>query len=225
MNYKTNTLGEIIEAQAAIYPQHSAISSLDSPPLTYEQLGELVKQTQSQFWQWGITREERVVLIAPANSAVTLTLSLAIASNAICIPLNPNFSPSEYLTYLQQLQPQVLVVVEGYEASVTAAKQLSIPIILVTPVENRIGWFEFTKKTGDQIKSKFSVPDSEDIAFVFQTSGSTAKPKFVPVTHKALCYSSFNVKEYLELSGDDICLNLLPLFHIHGLITNGIVLS
>lgn len=224
MNYQPTTLWQIIQTQAAIYPTHLALSSLDSPPLTYRHLWELVKKTQSQLQKWGICRTQRVVMVAPANSAVTLSLSFAIASSAICIPLNPNFSPSEFLTYLQQLQPQVLVIVsECADAAVKAAVQLNLPIIFATPLHNRTGWFQLQEATENQSQPLFSPPSGEDIAFVFQTSGSTAQPKFVPVTHKGLCYSSSNVKDVLQLGTDDICLNVLPLFHVHGLITNGVV--
>jgi oxalate---CoA ligase len=224
MNYQPTTLWQILETQAANYPPHLALSSLDSPPLTYGHLWELVEKTQTQLRKWGICRTQRVVMVAPANSAVTLSLSLAIASSAICIPLNPNFSPSEFLTYLQQLQPQALVIVsECADAAVKAAVQLNIPMILASPVYHYTGWFELQAATENQTQPLFSPPSPEDIAFVFQTSGSTAKPKFVPVTHKGLCYSSSNVKDVLQLGTDDICLNVLPLFHIHGLITNGVV--
>ncbi|MEQ8387018.1 MAG: non-ribosomal peptide synthetase [Coleofasciculus sp. A1-SPW-01] len=224
MNDQPTTLWQILKAQAAIYPEHLALSSLASPPLTYQHLWELVDQTQRQLRQWGICREQRVVMVAPANSAVTLSLSFAIASSAICIPLNPNFTQSEFLTYLQQLHPQALVIVSNCaDAAAKAAVQLDLPIILATPLPNRTGWFQLQETTEIKTQSVLSPPSPEDIAFVFQTSGSTAQPKFVPVTHKGLCYSSSNVKDCLQLGTDDICLNVLPLFHVHGLVTNGVV--
>ena len=58
----------------------------------------------------------------------------------------------------------------------------------------------------------------EDVALVLHTSGTTARPKIVPLTHENLCRSAANVAGTLRLEADDRCLNVMPLFHIHGLV-------
>jgi thioesterase domain-containing protein/aryl carrier-like protein len=67
----------------------------------------------------------------------------------------------------------------------------------------------------------FSGPD--DVALVLHTSGTTSRPKIVPLTHGNLCVSAGNIRRTLALTASDRCLNVMPLFHIHGLI--GAVLS
>ncbi len=64
---------------------------------------------------------------------------------------------------------------------------------------------------------------ANDVALVLHTSGTTARPKMVPLTHANVCASAGNVAATLALSERDRCLNVMPLFHIHGLI--GAVLS
>lgn len=63
----------------------------------------------------------------------------------------------------------------------------------------------------------------DDIALVLHTSGTTARPKIVPLTHTNLCTSAHHIGQTLALTERDCCLNIMPLFHIHGLI--GVLLS
>jgi acyl-CoA synthetase (AMP-forming)/AMP-acid ligase II len=53
---------------------------------------------------------------------------------------------------------------------------------------------------------------------LLHTSGTTSRPKLVPLLHRNLCASAFNIGRTLRLSPDDCCLNVMPLFHIHGLV-------
>jgi oxalate---CoA ligase len=60
--------------------------------------------------------------------------------------------------------------------------------------------------------------DAQDIALVLHTSGTTSRPKIVPLTHANLLASASNIRNTLELADRDRCLNIMPLFHIHGLV-------
>ncbi len=66
-------------------------------------------------------------------------------------------------------------------------------------------------------------PGPHDVALVLHTSGTTSRPKIVPLTHRNVTASAANIVRTLRLSREDLCLNIMPLFHIHGLI--GAVLS
>jgi acyl-CoA synthetase (AMP-forming)/AMP-acid ligase II len=59
---------------------------------------------------------------------------------------------------------------------------------------------------------------SGDIALVLHTSGTTSRPKIVPLTHTNVTASAYHIGNTLSLREDDVCLNIMPLFHIHGLI-------
>ena len=65
-------------------------------------------------------------------------------------------------------------------------------------------------------------PDSPagdgDVALVVYTTGTTSRPKLVPLTHHNLCHSAASVAATLELRSDDRCLNVMPLIHIHGFV-------
>ncbi len=63
-------------------------------------------------------------------------------------------------------------------------------------------------------------PAESNEALVLHTSGTTARPKLVPLTHANLCASARNVSRALVLSPKDRCLNVMPLFHIHGIVAS-----
>jgi oxalate---CoA ligase len=60
--------------------------------------------------------------------------------------------------------------------------------------------------------------EPDDVALVLHTSGTTSRPKIVPLSHRNVCASARHVVATLSLQPDDVCLNVMPLFHIHGLI-------
>ncbi|MFV2093017.1 MAG: AMP-binding protein, partial [Hyphomicrobiales bacterium] len=76
----------------------------------------------------------------------------------------------------------------------------------------------FSLDLNDGPPQPLSAMHPDDICLVLHTSGTTSRPKLVPLSHRNVCASAHNVADSLALSKDDICLNVMPLFHIHGLI-------
>jgi len=66
---------------------------------------------------------------------------------------------------------------------------------------------------------KVETAEQDDIALVLHTSGTTGRPKAVPLTHKNLTTTMKNIKATYELTPDDRTLLVMPLFHVHGLLS------
>ena len=80
------------------------------------------------------------------------------------------------------------------------------------------GVFQFAGSPGEAAASDDGgLAQGDDVALVLHTSGTTSRPKIVPLTHRNLCASARNIRSTLALTADDRCLNVMPLFHIHGL--------
>ncbi len=60
--------------------------------------------------------------------------------------------------------------------------------------------------------------EAEDVALILHTSGTMSRPKIVPLRHANVTASAYNIGQSLALGPDDVCMNIMPLFHIHGLI-------
>jgi acyl-CoA synthetase (AMP-forming)/AMP-acid ligase II/acyl carrier protein len=79
------------------------------------------------------------------------------------------------------------------------------------------GLFTLSGTTG-RLPVNSNLCGEEDVALVLHTSGTTSRPKIVPLRHRNICTSALNICKTLELTPSDLCLNVMPLFHIHGLI-------
>jgi acyl-CoA synthetase (AMP-forming)/AMP-acid ligase II len=80
------------------------------------------------------------------------------------------------------------------------------------------GAFRFAGEPSGAAPGDPDEPAPEDVALVLHTSGTTSRPKLVPLTHLNLTASARHIGETLRLGADDVCLNIMPLFHIHGLL-------
>lgn len=221
MNCQYNTLAALFLYLAEVFPAAPALSSPGRPDLSFRALLKLLTGIQLQLNQLGIGPGDRVVLCAPANSPETATASLAIAAAATCAPLDPNLSQAEITRYLQQLEPDVILCFADRRAEwQSAASQLNIPLLEVAvDLSQPAGYFQLQGETGFAVKAQ-GWAEPQDTALIIMTSGSTGEPKLVPLTQAGICYSCAQLTQVMQLTSKDVCLNLLPLFHVHGLISN-----
>ena len=168
-------------------------------------MGELLREA-------AVLRGERVAVVLPNGPALAVAFA-AIASHAAFAPLNPSYTRAELDFYLSDLGARALVTGPGVDGTARElARERGLAIID----------FELGRTGGDYGEASPS-PGADDVALVLHTSGTTARPKMVPLTHRNLCASARNVACTLALSEDDRSFNVMPLFHIHGLV--GVVLS
>jgi acyl-CoA synthetase (AMP-forming)/AMP-acid ligase II/aryl carrier-like protein len=199
-------------------PEAIAILAPGRSPLTYQLLQARIDASIAQLNGIGIGRNDRVAIAVP-NGAEMGVAFLALASGATCAPLNPNYRAEEFDFYLSDLQAKALILQPGTaEAAREVAVARGIQILELSPVwEAEAGTFTLTGgKSGTPARSGLAEPD--DIALVLHTSGTTSRPKIVPLKHSNLCTSAKNIRTSLALEASDRCLNVMPLFHIHGLI-------
>jgi len=143
---------------------------------------------------------------------------LSVACAATSAPLNPGYRAQEYDFYLSDLSAKALIVLAGAESSAIAvAKKQDIPILELTPlIDDAAGLFTLSGQS-QPLSAESGPSQSDDVALVLHTSGTTSRPKIVPLTHRNLCTSAYNIGQTLQLTPQDRCLNIMPLFHIHGL--------
>ncbi|HIF24534.1 MAG TPA: AMP-dependent synthetase [Gemmatimonadetes bacterium] len=190
--------------------------------LRYAGLREHVDRTVSTLNQMGIGRGDRVAIVLP-NGPEMASAFIAIAAGTTTAPLNPGYRRKEYDFYLDDLGAKALVVEEGSESeAIDAARALGINVVeLRVPDGAPAGVFDLVDlgAGGDSADGAMNpgMADPDDIALVLHTSGTTARPKIVPLLHRNVCASARNIRTTLRLEPADRCLNVMPLFHIHGL--------
>jgi thioesterase domain-containing protein/aryl carrier-like protein len=98
------------------------------------------------------------------------------------------------------------------------AQDRGIAVFELVPGVSAAGMFELRGGPAGRTVAPAGARSPDAVALVLHTSGTTARPKIVPLTHAKLCLSAENIAATLELSPADRCLNVMPLFHVHGLI-------
>jgi oxalate---CoA ligase len=219
----SGTIPNLLAGWAQRTPDAAAILAPGKPDLTYGRLHETVCSLGSQLRDMGATRDTRIGIILPNGPEMAVAF-LAVSSCAVSAPLNPAYGANEFEFYLSDLKAGALIVPAGSDSpAVKVAAALSIPVLeLTTTSDAAADSFTLSKQPlGAAITNGSS--SSEDIALTLHTSGTTSRPKMVPLTHQNLCLSACNIARWFSLVESDCCLNIMPLFHIHGLI--GAVLS
>jgi oxalate---CoA ligase len=212
------SIAQLIEGGAEDAP---AITAPERAPLTYGELRSQLAHTAKRLGELGIRRNDRVAIVLP-NGPEMATAFVGISAAATSAPLNPAYRGDEYAFYLEDLAARALVVERGSESpAIEIARKLSIPVLeLAFSSSDPAGRFELAA-TGalptPAAGAMSGLADADDVALVLHTSGTTSRPKQVPLTQRNVCASARSIRATLELEPSDRCLNIMPLFHIHGL--------
>lgn len=200
---------DIVRRHAASTPDAPALLA-DGGTISYRRLLDHCCEVHGLLRDLGLGRDDRVALVLP-NGPLLAASFVALAGGAACAPLNPAYTRAELAFYLSDLGASALVTGSSVDSPARElALELALPVIELDEVAHG----------SDQAPPE---PAAEDIALVLHTSGTTARPKLVPLTHRNLCASASNVATTLELTAGDRSFNVMPLFHIHGLV--GVLLS
>jgi len=215
-DYPADTMAALLEKGAEDAP---VIGAPGRPWLTHGGLRALAKLTVTALNAMGIGRNDRVALVLP-NGPEAASSFVTIACGATTAPLNPAYKAEEFDFYLGDLNARALVVQAGMD---TPARQVAInkgiPVVdLVPNAKGPAGDFTLQANglTGSAANSGLAA--AEDIALVLHTSGTTSRPKIVPLSQRNVAVNAASIARTLAFTAADRGLNIMPLFHIHGLI-------
>ncbi|EGF78111.1 hypothetical protein BATDEDRAFT_13423 [Batrachochytrium dendrobatidis JAM81] len=235
MSHPFNNLVEILSdsfSPAVILTENTQDSSTNKPSyckLYYSQLRTHIQHLQQQE-PFSHLQPGTAVTFLLSNSYEYITVFFAIlAQRAVANPLNPNYTVDEILFYLQDVQPSVVVVAKdaaNVETVKQAASKANIPVyelsMQVVAVHSKV-----TSTNSQSHKLKLSnlrqTYSLDDVALFLHTSGTTGRPKGVPLTHRGILASMRNIVDAYKLQPTDLSYLVMPLFHVHGLI--GVTLS
>ena len=199
----------------------TALAAPDRKPLSYSALRDHVTRTVDALNAFGICRNDPVAIVLP-NGPEMASAFVAVAAGATTAPLNPAYRHDEFEFYLNDLKARLLIVQEGMDTpALDVASRLGIKVArLRFDPSGPAGLFELhTDTSGPATENgRCGNAESDDIALTLHTSGTTSRPKLVPLTQLNVCSSAENIANSLGLVAGDSCLNIMPLFHIHGLI-------
>lgn len=212
-----NSFQQQSDSPAVIVPGEPALE------ISYQQLSQDVSSFQKRLAQLGITSESAVSIALPNSYPFIVAFLAAAWQRAIAAPLNPAYKQDEFEFYIDDLSSAVALVPRGavkedapavraarkYKAAVAECYWNGKEVVLDVQDEGKLAG------KGGQLVQK-AQPD--DTALVLHTSGTTGRPKAVPLTHKNLTRTMKNIQITYKLTPEDRTLLVMPLFHVHGLL-------
>lgn len=211
------TLHDLIKTGA---DDATALSSPGGVPLTFAALRALADRTVAALNAQGIGRGDRVAIVLP-NGPEMAAAFIAVAAGTTSAPLNPSYKADEFEFYMSDLKAKLLIVAEGSESpAVAVAGKLGVSIAWLAPTPDQgAGSFSLSFAADVSATAENGGPArADDIALVLHTSGTTSRPKIVPLKQSNVCASARNIRTAVAFTAEDRGLNIMPLFHIHGLI-------
>ena len=183
--------------------------------MTYGDLKVLTLNVRQALRAAGIGAQDRVAIVLP-NGPEMAAAFVTVAQSTTTAPLNLAYKEDEFAFYLKDLKAKAIIVETGYDGPArSVAKRFDMIVIELTATDPAGSFTLSTTATGNAADT---LPASDDVALILHTSGTTSRPKIVPLLQSNVAASAQNVRASLALTPDDCCLNVMPLFHIHGLI-------
>ncbi len=174
------TIPELLRRWAKSTPDAPALMAPGREPLSYRQLFEQTEAAAGQLRSLGVGSDDRVALVHQ-NGPELAAAFLAISSAAVCAPLNPSYRQSEYDFYIADLHAKFVVLAADDDSPLRDFfRRRGLLVVDVVAAEGfAAGTFRFSEGRG-----RTREPRENDTALVLHTSGTTARPKIVPLTHR-----------------------------------------
>ena len=208
-----STISELIADHTADAP---ALGAHGREWLSYGGLRALAGEVGRDLKRFGIGPGDRVAIVLP-NGPEMAAAFVSIAQAAVTAPLNPAYREEEFAFYLEDLKAKAIVVEDGYDGpALAAAERFGLAVLRLSVEEGApAGAFRLS---GPEAGAARGRPGPDDVALILHTSGTTSRPKIVPLLQSNLAASAKHIRTSLALTPEDRCLNVMPLFHIHGLV-------
>ena len=219
MTLPFETIPEALDAWATRTPDAPALVIEGREPLTHGGLAEVRSTLAARLNAAGFGRNDRIAIVHPGGPEGAATV-IGVYGCATAVPLNPDATLGEFVLCFRDMRIQALVVAADFDTpAVGAAQHLNLPVFRVEgDPEAPAGWVTLSGET-DRPPREAEPVRPDDIAVLFRTSGSTSHSKTVPTLHRHFRAAVGNVAALFEQTAADRCLNLMPLFHQHGLST------
>jgi acyl-CoA synthetase (AMP-forming)/AMP-acid ligase II/aryl carrier-like protein len=212
LNRTTTIAAAIFEGRSS--SPHPAIVDRSGHPMSYAQTYASVQRLSEALAAAGIGERDRIATLQPRGAAGLIAF-LSASTVGCCCPMNPSMRAEEYEAYYRMLK--ISAVLDGTRSAIAAEAAAKLDLPLISFIDN-----------SGEISVSISRPralghdDTElppGTALLMQTSGTTAKPKIIPLTHHNVLSAALGIVSWFDLTPDDVCLNPMPLHHMHGLVT------
>ncbi|MFZ0216126.1 MAG: AMP-binding protein, partial [Candidatus Dormiibacterota bacterium] len=211
-NTNERTLRALLQAGDDAAP---ALVVPGGPRWSYGTLRETVFAAADRLRHLGLGRDDRIATSYP-NGAEAVLLFLAAALTGTAAPLNPGYTEEEVRFYLQDTGAAALVVPpDGGEAARAARPEGTLLLEAAVDERGRL----LIEGEGRERRDA-TEPGADDVCLILHTSGTTSRPKRVPLRQRNIAASVGHIVAGYALTPEDVSLCAMPLFHVHGIVAS-----
>lgn len=207
------TLPELLARGAADAP---ALLAPGRTELTFRTLREQVYALAERLASLGMGGDRIAVVMENGPDLVLSLLAASVCGTAV--PLNPKYRAQEFSFYYRDGNVKGLIAAPGTVPDAFAAAPPGT--VLVHAVADRSDVLRFESAGPGRSGRGLQSPGPDDVAILLHTSGTTRRPKCVPIRHRNMAASAANIVHACALTPDDRSLCVMPLFHIHGIVAS-----
>ena len=188
--------------------------------LTYAQTADRIETLAGRLAAAGVRRGDRVALALPNGPDIVQLLLAITLLGAAAAPLNPAYTDAEFTFFLQDIAPRKFLISASHPAAAaTAAAATGTELLTVQAAADGSPGL-FSAGTPVEPAPSFERGGPDDVAVVLHTSGTTSRPKQVPLRQRNLMASTRTIAAHYRLARSDVSFCVMPLFHVHGLVAS-----
>ena len=213
------TFYDIIQRNAVSYPGHICWREVDDGRnLTFVEYKNLVDRLAASLARLGITRGDRLGVVGKNSLEFYLIYGAAACLGAIVLPINWRLSADEMCFNLNDCEPKIVFADEDFQAALQSRKQELTSVVSYYNLKGDIGSFtSFTSLLdGSDTMEPVDVRSSDGFVII-HTAAVAGRPRGALISHGNILLANMHFNAEMDLTSEDVHLNLLPLFHVGGL--------
>lgn len=215
---RSPSLHQLLQHACAKNPQATALMAPGKSDLDYSGLMAQIESIAQLLLKHEMQSND-VAAVVMANGDAMAVTCLGVACYCSCAPLNPEYSATEMRFYLEDLNAKLLLLDPLISSSAAqVAEELGISVIQVRQDSQHCGILKFPDQPEVVTQNAIQWAGNADVALLLHTSGTSAQPKLVPLSHTNLATTADNLKRCIDLQPIDRCFNSMPMFHIGALV-------
>ncbi|MCC8089266.1 MAG: AMP-binding protein [Rikenellaceae bacterium] len=208
---KFSTLAELYSHSVANFSENECFSIYGKEKLTYSDFSSLVEKVADILFNNGISSGDKVILLGQNMSNWNAGYFAAVKSGFTTVPVLPDFSADEINGIISHSDAKAAIVSKKQYSKLSEISKENLEVIIMMDDLTLIKG----KNIADTTYTVINKVESNDIAAIIYTSGTTSKPKGVMLTHNNLCSQLSMAEDLQKVVPSDIFLSLLPLSHTY----------